>query len=89
MDPEEYTSYAEMDREYSEYVKENEEVIDTKKNMVIKILNAFLKAGSNLDRDVFPKLKYKHEYIPGFCSEAELKKKEDHYVLSSDQQMVQ
>ena len=78
-----------MQKEYGEYISENADIILNKKNQVIKILNAFIKAGSNLDRDVFPKLKYKHEYIPGFCSEMDMKKKEDHYVLTTDEAMLQ
>lgn len=66
VDEEEYDSYADMEKEYAEYIKENAELVCDKKNTVIRILNAFIKAGSNLDRDVFPKLKYKSEYIPGF-----------------------
>ena len=89
VDEEEYANFDEMQKEYGEYISENADIILNKKNQVIKILNAFIKAGSNLDRDVFPKLKYKHEYIPGFCSEMDMKKKEDHYVLTTDEAMLQ
>ena len=81
VDEEEYDSYADMEKEYAEYIKENAELICNKKNQVIRILNAFIKAGSNLDRDVFPKLKYKSEYIPGFADGS----KKDHYALSKDE----
>ena len=44
--------------EYLEFVKENEEVITDKKGEVLKILTAFMKAGTDIERDIYPKMKY-------------------------------
>ena len=52
--------------EYGEYIKENDDLINDKKNEVLRILQAFVKAGTNLDRDVLPKLKHRALYIPEF-----------------------
>jgi hypothetical protein len=52
--------------EFVEYIKENEDLVLDKKNQVIKICNAFMKAGINLELDVYPKLKYKSLYLPEF-----------------------
>ena len=52
--------------EYKDYIKENEDLILNKKNEIIKIISAFIKAGSNIERDVFPKMKYRSYYMPGF-----------------------
>jgi len=59
-----------LKQEYGEYIKENEDLICDKKNEVVKILQAFVKAGTNLDRDVLPKMKYRALYIPEFKAEA-------------------
>ena len=34
-----------------------------RKDDVIKIINAFMKAGTNLDTDVFPKMLHKNLYM--------------------------
>ena len=67
--PEDYED-PEADREeYIEYIKENEGVINNFKDQIIRIMNAFLKAGTNVDRDVYPKMKYKGLYMPEFQNE--------------------
>ena len=53
-------------REYKEYIKENEDLILDKKNEVIKIVSAFIKAGTNINKEVYPKMIYKSYYMPGF-----------------------
>ena len=53
-------------REYKDYIKENEDLILDKKNEVIKIVSAFIKAGTNIQKEVYPKMIYKSYYMPGF-----------------------
>ena len=55
-----------MEKEYQEYIKENADLVCTKKDTVIRILNAFMKAGTNLDKEVFPRMQHRSSYIPGF-----------------------
>ena len=59
-DDEEYIN--EMD----EYVKENEDLILDKKNQLLKIINAFMKAGTDLSKEVYPRMKFKGLYLPEF-----------------------
>lgn len=42
--------------EYKDYIKENEGVIIGLKEQLLRIMNAFIKAGTNIERDIFPKL---------------------------------
>ena len=49
-----------------EYVKENEDLILDKKNQLLKILNAFMKAGTDLSKEVYPRMKFKGLYLPEF-----------------------
>jgi hypothetical protein len=50
--------------ELMHYIKENEDIILNKKNEIIKIMNAFMKAGTDLDKEIIPKMKYKNYYMP-------------------------
>jgi hypothetical protein len=58
------------DEEYAvemrEYIKENQDVILDKKNQLLKIINAFMKAGTDLSKEVYPRMKYKGLYLPEF-----------------------
>lgn len=51
------------DPSVNQYIKENNEIIEKSKEEIHKILNAFLKSGINLDKEVMPKLKYKSLYL--------------------------
>ena len=64
-----------------DYIKENEDLILDKKNQLLKILNAFMKAGTDLSKEVYPRMKYKGLYLPEFQNEShqfEYEKKDDH-----------
>ena len=50
-------------REYSTYVCENEDVIMNKKNDVFKIIAAFIKAGTNLETEIYPKMPNRKLYL--------------------------
>ena len=63
-----------MEKEYKEYIKENADLIQTKKDTVIRILNAFIKAGTNMEKFVFPRMQHRSSYIPDF--EENLKKEQ-------------
>lgn len=67
--PEDYDDPEAERVEYAEYIKENEGLINNFKDQIIRIMNAFLKAGTNVDRDVYPKMKYKGLYMPEFQNE--------------------
>ena len=49
-------------------MKENDAVLVDLKDQILRILNAFLKAGLNLERDVYPRMKYKGMYMPEFMN---------------------
>ena len=51
------------DPDYRLYIKENYEIIMRTKDDVIKIINAFLKSGINLQKEVYPQLKYRSLYL--------------------------
>jgi hypothetical protein len=53
------------DPDLPHYVKENNEIIENTKEEIMRILNAFLKSGMNLDKEVYPQLKYKSLYLGG------------------------
>ena len=55
--------------EYKEYIKENEDLILDKKNEIIKIITAFIKAGTNVQKEVYSKMIYKSYYMPGFTND--------------------
>ena len=56
----------EYEKEMKEYIKENQDLILDKKNQLLKILNAFMKAGIDLSKEVYPRMKYKGLYLPEF-----------------------
>lgn len=51
------------DADYKYYIKENNEIIIRSKDEIWRILTAFIKAAMNLDKDVYPKLKYRNLYM--------------------------
>jgi len=53
-----------MITEYEEYVKNNDRVLGRFKDQSLRIVGAFIKAGANLERDVYPYMKYKALYMP-------------------------
>jgi len=55
--------------EFRGFIAENEDVILNLKNQMLRMLNAFMKAGTNLEKEIYPKLKYKGLYMPEFSSE--------------------
>ena len=56
----------EYEKEMKEYIKENQDLILDKKNQLLKILNAFMKAGIDLSKEVYPRMRYKGLYLPEF-----------------------
>ena len=52
--------------ELKQYIKENQDLILDKKNQLLKILNAFMKAGTDLSKEVYPRMKFKGLYLPEF-----------------------
>ena len=55
--------------EYKVFIAENQDVILNLKNQMLRILNAFMKAGTNLEKEIYPKLKYKGLYMPEFAND--------------------
>ena len=49
--------------EYRDYIEENEGVIIGKKDKIIRIITAFLKAGTNVDSEIYPKMPHRHLYM--------------------------
>lgn len=64
------------DPDYKSYIKENNDIIIRTKDEIWRILSAFLKAGMNLDKDVYPKLKHKDLYLDESGQKIEEKKEE-------------
>jgi len=54
---------------YKQVIAENEDVMLNHKNMVFRIISAFIKAGVKLQAEVYPKLKNKQLYLPEFQGE--------------------
>ena len=63
-----------MITEYEEYVKNNDRVLGRFKDQSLRIVGAFIKAGANLERDVYPYMKYKALYMPQFHDQQEIDK---------------
>ena len=57
------------DPDSDENIRENEELILKTKDEVYKILTAFLKAGINLDKEVFPTMPWRELYLSDNLSE--------------------
>ena len=53
-------------QEYKDVITENEDVILDQKSMVYRIVSAFIRAGVNLQKEIYPKLKNKHLYLVEF-----------------------
>eukprot|EP00347_Sterkiella_histriomuscorum_P012898 403366795 len=51
------------DPEMPEYLKENEQLIIKSKDELLTILNAFLKSGIDLDKEVYTQLQYRHLWM--------------------------
>lgn len=51
------------DPDYKTYIKENNEILFRTKDEVLKIVNAFIKSGVSLEKEVWPKLKHRELYL--------------------------
>ena len=53
------------DRDMGNYIKENEEIIRRTMDQILRILNAFMEAGIDLDKEgVLLKMPHRHSYMP-------------------------
>lgn len=53
----------EVIQEFKDFKKENDDIILNSKDQIIRIMNAFIKAGTNIERDIYPKMKYRSMYM--------------------------
>ena len=50
--------------EYEEYIKNNNQILKRFKDQSFRIVSAFVKAGANLEKDIYPLMKHKALYMP-------------------------
>ena len=53
----------ELAQEWADFITENDGVIIKQKDTIIKILTQFLKVGTNLEKEIYPKMKYRSLYM--------------------------
>ena len=53
----------EVMQEFEDFKKENDDIILNSKDQIIRMMNAFIKAGTNIERDIYPKMKYRALYM--------------------------